>query len=74
MPQQPVLGYKAPRRKAIVIGRLVLTTITQAQSGPFRDWSGGTTEDGKYWSGWCYALTPLTKRPTMGLVIGWIRD
>lgn len=48
-------------RRAIVLGRLVLTLVLQASGAPIIDRCGGTTREGVRWTGRAIHLSPWRK-------------
>ena len=73
-------GFAGYKRKAIVLGRFVFTTVENAQGAPFIDRCGGTTEEGRSYSGYAIQFNPFRfnrygdREIGNCLVLGWIRS
>ena len=66
-------------RRALVVGRLLLTTVQQAHGAPMIDGASGSTEGGRSYSAMAIHLAPWRRDrhgerlPALALVVGWLK-
>lgn len=64
------------RHRAVILGRLVVTTTMQAQGAPIVDRCSGGTADGRWYRGRAILLKPWLRGErsirARALVVGWL--